>query len=219
MEVIQTVFDQLRSDIQQRLTVLEKQIVFMLAQANQKQPPSDDFLKIKEAMDALNNRLGRMEYRIQNLEVKQASPHPTPGLPSAGLEGLLLKPLTLPSPILSSEQNTIIQPTVQRAVVLHEEPDVAEPDEEALEGELAAEAGGLEEVVEEVIEEGEEEVEEEAEEEEADEVQLEEWLWKGKMYYKSPDNKVYRTNSDGDVEDDPFAEYIPNPPPGRLVRI
>ncbi len=226
MELIQTVFDQIRSEIQQKLDTLEKEIVYILSQNSRPVPVPEDFLKIKETMNALNNRLGKMEYRLQSLEVaKQSSPHPSPIPTSAGLEGLLLRSINLPSPILTN--NTVVQKVV----------DIVEPDEEALQGELAAQAGGLElveeeeeeeevveEVVEEVEEEEEEEAEEEAEEEEAEEeaeeeVELEEWLWKGKTYYKSTDNKVYRTNDDGDIEDDPFAEYIPTPAPGRLVRI
>lgn len=228
MEHIQSVFDQIRSDIQQKLDTLEKEVVYILSQSSRSSPVPDDFLKIKETMNALNNRLGKMEYRLQSLEVskQQQSPHSTPIPTSAGLEGLLLRSINLPSPILSN--NTVVQKVV----------DIVEPDEEALEGELAAQAGGLdlveegaeeEEVVEEVeeVEEEEEEVveEEEVEEEEVEEeaeeeeVQLEEWLWKGKTYYKSQDNKVYRTNEDGDIEDDPFAEFIPTPAPGRLVRI
>jgi hypothetical protein len=234
MELIQTVFDQIRSEIQQKLDTLEKEIVYILSQNSRPAPVPEDFLKIKETMNALNNRLGKMEYRLQSLEVaKQASPHPSPIPTSAGLEGLLLRSINLPSPILN--HNTIVQKSV----------DIVEPDEEALQGELAAQAGGLElveeeeeEVVEEVVEEEaeeevveeeveeedeeeevEEEAEEEVEEEAEEEVELEEWLWKGKTYYKSPDNKVYRTNEDGDIEDDPFAEYIPTPAPGRLVRI
>ncbi len=219
MELIQTVFDQIRSEIQQKLDTLEKEIVYILSQNSRPVPVPEDFLKIKETMNALNNRLGKMEYRLQSLEVaKQSSPHPSPIPTSAGLEGLLLRSINLPSPILTN--NTVVQKVV----------DIVEPDEEALQGELAAQAGGLElveeeeEVVEEVVEEVEEEEEaveeeEEAEEEAEEEVELEEWLWKGKTYYKSKDNKVYRTNDDGDIEDDPFAEYIPTPAPGRLVRI
>lgn len=217
MELIQTVFDQLRSDIEVKLDTLEKQVIMILSQTSRPAPVPEDFLKIKETMNSLNNRLGKMEYRLQTLEVsKQATPHTSPIPTSAGLEGLLLRSINLPSPILSSNQNSV-HPVVQRSV------DIVEPDEEALEGELAAQAGGLdiveetEDVEEEVIEEEEEQEEEEEEEEE--EVQLEEWLWKGKTYYKSADNKVYRTNDEGDIEDDPFAEYIPTPAPGRLVRI
>lgn len=217
--LIQTVFDQIRSDIEVKLDTLEKQVIMILSQASRPAPVSEDFLKIKETMNSLNNRLGKMEYRIQTLEVsKQGTPPHTSPIPtSAGLEGLLLRSINLPSPILGSNQNSI-HPIVQRSV------DIVEPDEEAVQGELAAEAGGLDIVEEneeeEVVEEQviEEEVEEDQEEEE-EEVQLEEWLWKGKTYYKSSDNKVYRTNDDGDIEDEPFAEFIPTPAPGRLVRI
>jgi hypothetical protein len=106
-------------------------------------------------------------------------------------------------------------PLIQRQLRL----DVAEPDDEAIEGELAEEMGGPveeeaeEEEVEEVVEE--EEAEEEAEEEET--LELEEFTYKGKTYYKTPDNMVYRANEDGEVENDPFARF--DPEANRLVRI
>ena len=232
MEHIQTVFDQIRSEIQQKLDTLEKEIVYILSQSSRSTPVPEDFLKIKETMNALNNRLGKMEYRLQVLEVNKSTPVPSPIPTSAGLEGLLLRSINLPAPIINT--NTVVQKSV----------DIVDPDEDALQGELAAQSGGLdiveedeeeEQVIEEEVEEEEEVVEEEeveeeeevVEEEEVDEevdeeeeeVELEEWLWKGKTYYKSKDNKIYRTNEEGDIEDDPFAEYIPSPAPGRLVRI
>jgi hypothetical protein len=240
MELIQTVFDQLHADINAKLASVEKQVLMILAQSNHTAPVPEDFLKIKETMNSLNTRLGRMEYRLQTLEASKQSPQLSPIPTTAGLEGLLLKSINLPSPVLRASQN-VVHPILQKSI------DIVEPDEDALQGELAAQSAGLnivqeedeiveeekveeeeeedEEVEEEVVEEEdveeeEEEVVEEVEEEEEDqEVQLEEWLWKGKTYYKSSDNKVYRTNEDGDIEDDPFAEYIPTPAPGRLVRI
>jgi hypothetical protein len=101
-------------------------------------------------------------------------------------------------------------PLIQRQLRL----DVAEPDDEAIEGELAEEMGGP------VEEEAEEEEVEEAEEEEAEEeetLELEEFTYKGKTYYKTPDNMVYRANEDGEVENDPFARF--DPEANRLVRI
>jgi hypothetical protein len=220
MEHIQTVFDQIRSEIQQKLDTLEKEIVYILSQSSRSTPVPEDFLKIKETMNALNNRLGKMEYRLQVLEVNKSTPVPSPIPTSAGLEGLLLRSINLPAPIINT--NTVVQKSV----------DIVDPDEDALQGELAAQSGGLdiveedeeeEQVIEEEVEEEEEVVEEEEVDEEVDEeeeeVELEEWLWKGKTYYKSKDNKIYRTNEEGDIEDDPFAEYIPSPAPGRLVRI
>ena len=185
MELIQSVFDQLRSDFQKKLDVLEKQVVMILSQTSHPAPVPEDFLKIKESMNALTNRIGKMEYRLQTIEVsKQATPHHSPIPTSAGLEGLLLRTINLPSPILNATQNSIhpVHPIVQRSV------DIVEPDEDALQGELAAQAGGLdivedndEELVEEVVEEEEEEdvvveeeAEEEAEEEEAEEAEEEE---------------------------------------------
>jgi hypothetical protein len=98
--------------------------------------------------------------------------------------------------------------------------DVPEPDDEALEGELAEEMGGP--VDEDAEEEDEEVVEEEVEEEvvEAEEqetLELDEFIYKGKTYYKTPDNMVYRANEDGEVEDEPFARF--DQEANRLVRI
>jgi hypothetical protein len=115
-------------------------------------------------------------------------------------------------------------PLIQRQMRL----DVPEPDDEALEGELAEEMGGPfdEEAEEEEAEEEEAEeevVEEEVveeEEQDADEeetLELEEFTYKGKAYYKTPDNMVYRANEDGEVEDEPFARF--DPESNRLVRI
>jgi hypothetical protein len=60
-----------------------------------------------------------------------------------------------------------------------------------------------------------EEEEEDADEEET--LELEEFTYKGKAYYKTPDNMVYRANEDGEVEDEPFARF--DPESNRLVRI
>ena len=85
-----------------------------------------------------------------------------------------------------------------------------EVDDEVAYGEAVAAQGGIddeEEVEEEEV--VEEEVEEEAEEELVDEeeaLNLEEFIWKGKTYYKDQYNKVYRVIDDA-PEDEPFAEY------------
>lgn len=246
MEVIQTVFDQLQEDISKRLKVLEKQVIFILT-SNQAAAsaglPSEDFAKIRRTMDEIQGRLGRMETRLQVVEVGQVkqperremATQTTPSLAaassiSAGLEGLLLKPIALPSPALTARsENAVVLPIVQRQVLLQEEEE-AEPDEDAIRGEIAERVGGLleeaeeedeeqvveeevvdEEVVEEVVEEEEQdEAEEEAEEEvEEEEIQLEEFAWKGKTYYKTPDNLLHRADSEGNIEDDPFAQYDP----------
>jgi hypothetical protein len=221
MEVIQTVFDQLQADIQQKLKVLEKQVVFVLA-ANQKSAPSEDFLAIKRVMESISARLESMDQRIAALERKPVS-QPSPALvASAGLEGLLMKPIALPSPALSTRsENQVVQPVplpiFQRQVVIPEQDEV-EPDEDAIRGVVAEQTGGLdeeEEAVEEAEEEDQEEEEEaeeeeqEEEEEEAETVELEEFIWKGKTYFKTPDHMVYRANDEGDVEDEPFAKYDP----------
>ena len=69
-----------------------------------------------------------------------------------------------------------------------------------------------EEEVEEEAEEVEEEAEEEAEEEEAEEeeeegVEMEELTFKGKTYYKDPENNIYLPTDDGGYSDDPIGTW------------
>jgi hypothetical protein len=224
MELIQTVFDQLQADIQQKLKVVEKQMVFILSQ-NDRSSPSDDVLIIRRVMNSLNDRLDSFEARIQAMERAGTSMMPTPvaQVASGGLEGLLMKPITLPSPALSARsENHIVLPIFQRQIQIPEVEEEAEPDEEVLRGVVAEQTGGLdeEEQVEEEAEEEEEEAEEEEQveedaeeeeqvEEEGETIELEEFIWKGKTYFKTPENMVYRANEEGDVEDEPFAKYDP----------
>lgn len=222
MEVIQTVFDQLQADIQQKLKVLEKQVVFILASNQNTQAPPEEFLLIRATMDTIAKKLDNFESRLNTLErnnVRVASP--VMNVTSAGLEGLLMKPIALPSPALSARsENQVVLPTIQRQIIIPEVEEV-EPDEDALRGVVAEETGGIDE--EEAAEEEEQEEEQEEEEEEVDEgdqgddeaeeeaetVELEEFIWKGKTYFKTPDHMVYRANDEGDVEDEPFAKYDP----------
>jgi hypothetical protein len=213
MEVIQTVFEQLDSEIRQKLKVLEKQVVFILSQTQQQQPKqhTEEFLQIRAAMDSIQSRLGKMETRLQVLEVSNRPERKemlTPSL-SAGLEGLLMKPISLPSPALSARsENQVVLPIIQRQVVIPETEE-AEPDEDALRGVVAEEVGGIDEEEEvDTGDQGDDEAEEEAEEE-AETIELEEFIWKGKTYFKTPDHMVYRANDEGDVEDEPFAKYDP----------
>ncbi len=213
MEVIQTVFDQLNADIRQKLKVIEKQVVFILSQ-QQQQPKqhTEEFLQIRAAMDNIQSRLGKMETRLQVLEVSnrpERKEMTTPSL-SAGLEGLLMKPIALPSPALSARsENQVVLPIIQRQVVIPETEEV-EPDEDALRGVVAEEVGGIDEEEEaDTGEQGDDEAEEEEAEEEAETIELEEFIWKGKTYFKTPDHMVYRANDEGDVEDEPFAKYDP----------
>lgn len=219
MEVIQTVFDQLQADIQQKLKVLEKQVVFILASNQKPQTSSEDFLVIRATMDNITKKLNLIESRLNVLEQnKLQTSTPAMNVTSAGLEGLLMKPIALPSPALSARsENQVVLPMIQRQIVIPEQ-DEAEPDEDAMRGVVAEETGGIDE--EEVDEggEGDDEAEEEAAEEEEQEeeqeeeeetVELEEFIWKGKTYFKTPDHMVYKANDEGDVEDEPFAKYDP----------
>jgi hypothetical protein len=214
MELITTVFSQLRADLNEKLNTAERQMVYLL--------------KSQDSSDAVKN----LEARIALLEARGAPTSvfetPAPQIRSGGLEGLLMKRDNMPSPILGpTSANSVIVPTIQRqhTVVIEEKPMTVfdslnrariieaeskmivedEVDDEVAYGEVVAEQGGIdeEEEEEEVVEE-EEEIVEEADEEEA--LELAEFVWKGKTYYKDQHNKVYRIIDDA-PEDEPFAEY------------
>jgi len=214
MELITTVFNQLRADLNEKLNTAERQMVYLL--------------KSQDSTEAVKN----LEARIALLEARGAPTSvfetPAPQIRSGGLEGLLMKRDNMPSPILGpTSANSVIVPTIQRqhTVVIEEKPMTVfdslnrariieaeskmivddEVDDEVAYGEVVAEQGGIddeEEEEEEVVEE-EEEIVEEADE---DALELAEFVWKGKTYYKDQHNKVYRIIDDA-PEDEPFAEY------------
>jgi hypothetical protein len=220
MELITTVFSQLRADLNEKLNTAERQMLYLLKSQN-----STDAVKSLEA------RIALLEARGAPTSVFET---PAPQIRSGGLEGLLMKRESMPSPILGpTSANSVIVPTIQRqhTVVLEEKPmsvldslnrarviEAApqmivedEVDDEVAYGEAVAAQGGIddEEVEEEVVEEEEDMVVEEAEEElvdEEDALELAEFIWKGKTYYKDQYNKVYRIIDDA-PEDEPFAEY------------
>ena len=219
MELINTVFSQLRADLNDKLNMAERQMVYLL-----KSQDSKDLIKNLEA------RIALLEARGAPTSVFET---PAPQIRSGGLEGLLMKRENMPSPILGpTSANSVIVPTIQRqhTIVLEERPMTVfdslnrariieeaeeEVDDEVAFGEVVAEQGGIDDEEEE--EEEEEEVEEEVAEmdveEEAEEaLELEEFDWppppnpKSKKYFKDQYNKVYRSIDDA-PEDEPFAEY------------
>ena len=231
MELITTVFTQLRADINEKLNVAERQMIYLL-----------------KTQSTDSSAIQKLEARLTALETQRMSSimeTPATQLRSGGLEGLLMKRPVPPSPILGpNSENSVIVPIIQRqhSVVLDERPvNVLESlararlleastkhvvvedtegavDDEVAYGEVVAEQGGIDsddECVESAIEEVEEE-EEVEQEEEVEELQLEEFLWKEKTYYKDQYNKVYRINDDT-PEDEPFAEY--DEKNGKLVKI
>lgn len=217
MELITTVFSQLRAELNEKLNTAERQMHYLL-----KSQDSTEVVK-------------KLEARIAALEARGPSPvfeTPAPQIRSGGLEGLLMKRESMPSPILSPvSANSVIIPTIQRqhTVVLEEKPMTVldslararlleaaglakveeEVDDEIAYGEIIAAQGGVDSDDEEAEMEVEEEVEEEVkelEEAEEEELELAEFVWKGKTYYKDQHNKVYRIIDDS-PEDEPFAEY------------
>lgn len=215
MELITTVFSQLRADLNEKLNMAERQMLYLL-----KSQDSKDLIKNLEA------RIALLEARGAPTSVFET---PAPQIRSGGLEGLLMKRESMPSPILSpTSANSVIVPTIQRqhTIVLEERPMTVfdslnrariieeaeeEVDDEVAFGEVVAAQGGIDDEEEE--EEEEEEVAEMDVEEEAEEaLELEEFDWppppnpKSKKYFKDQYNKVYRSIDDA-PEDEPFAEY------------
>jgi len=222
MELITTVFSQLRTELNEKLNTAERQMHYLL-----KSQDSTEVIKKLEA------RIAALEARGAPTSVFET---PAPQIRSGGLEGLLMKRESMPSPILSpASANSVIVPTIQRqhTVVLEEKPMTVldslararileaaglakveeEVDDEVAYGEVVAAQGGVDSddeeadmEVEEEVEEEEVEMEEEVEEAEEEELELAEFVWKGKTYYKDQHNKVYRIIDDA-PEDEPFAEY------------
>ena len=214
MELINTVFSQLRADLNDKLNMAERQMVYLL-----KSQDSKDLIKNLEA------RIALLEARGAPTSVFET---PAPQIRSGGLEGLLMKRENMPSPILGpTSANSVIVPTIQRqhTIVLEERPMTVfdslnrariieeaeeEVDDEVAFGEVVAEQGGVDSDDEEAVEE--EEVEEEEVEKEDEALELEEFDWppppnpKSKKYFKDQYNKVYRSIDDA-PEDEPFAEY------------
>ena len=214
MELITTVFSQLRADLNEKLNMAERQMLYLL-----KSQDSKDLIKNLEA------RIALLEARGAPTSVFET---PAPQIRSGGLEGLLMKRENMPSPILGpTSANSVIVPTIQRqhTIVLEERPMTVfdslnrariieeaeeEVDDEVAFGEVVAEQGGVDSDDEEAVEE--EEVEEEEVEKEDEALELEEFDWppppnpKSKKYFKDQYNKVYRSIDDA-PEDEPFAEY------------
>lgn len=222
MDLVQTIFTQLRSDIEQKLAAAEKQIGLVLTTSKGLSQNDVESLIVKHVR-ALEARLSKdddmpspippfIEPRYSNTTYNPP-PLPSESLRFGGLEGLLMRK--------PSEEFTLSTNMVFPAVKIESNLEVVEPDEEAELGQLAERQGGLHQEEEEDIEENveEEDVEEEdvEEEEEEETLTLEEFLWKGKTYYKTADDTVYRANDEGEVEDEPFAHY--DRKTERLVRL
>jgi len=217
MDLVQTIFTQLRSDIEQKLAAAEKQIGLVLTTSKGLSQNDVESLIVKHVR-ALEARLSKdndmpspippfVEPRYSN-RTYNPPPLPSESLRFGGLEGLLMRK--------PSEEFTPSTNFVFPAVKIESNLEVVEPDEEAELGQLAERQGGLHQEEEDVEEDVEEDDGEDVEEEE-ETLTLEEFLWKGKTYYKTADDKVYRANDEGEVEDEPFAQY--DRKTQRLVRL
>ena len=171
-------------------------------------------------LDQMNYRLKQIEENTKEPQQKSSSHLRTPILGPQHLEGLVIVPEIKVSKKDESDldtKNIVIQPhftlpisdctsvdsDIQQMNQTSENEDVdveeQEVEEEQVEEEEVVEEE--EEQVEEVVEEEEEVVEEE------EALELEEFIYKSKKYFKDQFNKVYRQIDEETPEDEPFAEY------------
>ena len=135
-------------------------------------------------------------------------PEKVPKVPVVLTESVAITSIT-ETPV--KKEPVVQEVPVKKVALLVEEEDVVlveETEEEVEEAEEAEEAEEVEEEAEEAeeeVEEAEEEVEEAEEEEEG--VELEEIIFKGKTYYKDPENNVYMPTDDGGCSDDPIGTW------------
>ena len=202
--MISSLFRSLESAIHERLAMIEEVIANRGGSTN------------STAYDSMAAQMRTLEERIRKLEggcVQPLAPAP-PVSDGCGkwFDALRDLQIDLPEkvpkvPVVLTESVAITsiaetpvkkEPVVQevpvkKVALLVEEEDVVlveETEEEVEEAEEAEEA---------------EEEEEEAEEEEG--VELEEIIFKGKTYYKDPENNVYMPTDDGGCSDDPIGTW------------
>ena len=192
---------------------------------------SDKITSLTEAVEQLSARLATIEDKKTNETVHVTrigtevyTPVATKNLQSMFIEsmkGLEIHSKTSANSLIDTvesdiehveneEVNVEEEETIEDEVVeeIVEEVVEEEVEEEVVEEEVVEEEV-VEEVEEEVVEEVEEEVEEEEEEEEVEEdgIELEEFPYKGKVYYKDSENKLYKLDENG--EPHPIGRFDP----------
>ena len=229
MAMIRSLFRSLEAAIHERLAMIEEVIA-----GDRSATTSATNCSACESMGA---QLQTLEERIRKLEGGQPQlAVPAVAVPSAASDGcgkwfdalrdleinLPEKMATVPvslstshaaSHAVSHAVSDAVSPVKMVTPLLEKEEEVEEEAEEVEEeAEEEVEEELEEELEEEAEEEVEEEAEEEAEEEEAEEeeeegVEMEELTFKGKTYYKDPENNIYLPTDDGGYSDDPIGTW------------
>ncbi len=192
---IRQLFADIETSLSQRLRVIEDVIVKSYDRSSPQE--SSDILDLKEAVAKLTERINMLSSRNQwlnentgfqsqtrEVQVKVEAP--------AVQKSTVVITRSMPDPdIVMLNSEPVV--TKEESIVVPEEEPAEE--EEAEEEEEEAEAEEAEE-------------EEEAVEEEAEEA-LEEFVYKGRTFYKDAMDDVYRMDEHGDLEERPFAKYNP----------
>lgn len=131
-------------------------------------------------IDALSLQLSRISEQLTQMKT------PTSLLPSA-MSTMMTATAPLATAPVATTKNIMISPPVVPTKPVLLPPPVLLPEEEVDDAEVEVE----------------EEEEEEVEEEEA--VELEEFTYKNKTYYKDGENQVYQIGSDGELDDTPIG--------------
>ena len=231
IELIETLFDETRNTINQRLDTLERQVNLVLTTTMPQTtttsnccspcPPSEipsefefakHFNSLSQKLAGISNFLDQMNYRLKHLEENANTPSQkpqtnlrTPILGPQHLEGLVMMSEIKVSKKDESDldtKNIILQPHF--TLPISDDILVDKEEQEEEEVEVIAEE---EEEEQEEEEQQEEEQEEEEEEKQEEALELEEWSYKGKKYFKDQFDNIYRQIDEETPEDEPFAKY------------
>ena len=214
MAMIRSLFRSLEAAIHERLAMIEEVIAGDRCATTSATNCS--------ACESMGAQLQTLEERIRKLEGGQPQlAVPAVAVPSSGSDGcgkwfdalrdleinLPDKMETVPVSLSTSHAVSHAVSPVKMVTPLLEKEEEVEEEAEEVEEEVEEEA---EEEVEEEAEEEAEEAEEEAEEEEEEEeegIEMEELTFKGKTYYKDPENNIYLPTDDGGYSDDPIGTW------------
>lgn len=230
MEFLDEYSTQLEGDIRSAFHEYDEKVRALLTTA----------LDQNKRLTTLTEQMVRLQECVEQIQMQFASlPYtkPTTAAITAAvnlrdcIDGLIPSRVSTPvgttphaSPIVNAQREIVVggqELCGNKPYLVEAETETAEPEPDALLGELAEQVGGVEEesaTAPSHGEDGDVNTEEGEEEEEAEEeVELELFPWKGKSYYKDTENQLYRSDGDGGVEDEPFALY--DPVANRLTKI
>jgi len=194
--IVRELFRSLETIIHERFAMIED-IIRIESQKNVTSLNDvEDISPLSEKISSLAETIEQLSSRLTALEGVQTPPETVHVTRMDNEAHTPVRPAALQNMFMQSMQGLTISTkneVEEISVIEHVE---EEEEEEELEEEVEEEEVEEEELEEEVEEEVEEEFEEEVEEEEA--LELEEFLHKGKSYYKDPSNVVYILDENGE---------------------